>query len=210
MRRRRARPGLGAQFLDGRNERASGRRRQDAGLHVLQLLQDLGRNQAAVEAREAVVRVVDGASLTGGGAALLFGARGQGEFDHLRLAAADERELHFVAGLARTHERAELIGVEQHLVVEAGEDITLFDLADGRAFRVDEADLDADIGRHGGDGRLEPRSDVEAGVADTFGGDDLGGGLFLVFGLQRADEAGEQEHVEGNLAEGVHGGSFVR
>ncbi len=128
----------------------------------------------------------------------------------MRFAFAQERELHLVTGLARAHERAKLVRVEEHLVVEARKDITFLDLAHGRALGVDEADLDADAGRDGHGGGFEARADVESGVGDTRGDRGLGDRLFLVLSLHRADEPGEEEHVEGNLAEGVHGGSFVR
>ena len=103
-----------------------------------------------------------------------------------------------------------MFGIEEHLVVEPCEDIALFDLAHGRALRVDEADLNADAGRHRGVSRLDARANIEAGVSDLVGGGSLGGGglIILILGLHRTDEPGEQEHVEGNLAEGVHGRSF--
>ena len=191
-------------------------------MHVLQLLQDLRWDHAAGNDREAVGGLDDARAISlGAGAArgcrlfrrsrrhLLRRPGAEREFDDHRFDATDERELHLIAWLTGTDERAELLGIEKHLVVEARQHVAFLDLAHGRALGVDETDLDTNASGHLGVGRLDARAYVEAGVSDFIGGGDLGGGLFLVLGPERADEPREQEHVEGDLAEGVHGGSFV-
>ena len=175
----------------------------------MELLEELRRNHAAGADDGHARRKAAGrgtGSILGFGARLTVGPGGQRELDDHGLRAPQERELHLFAGLTRAHERTELVGVEKHLVIEAREDIAFLDLADGGTFRVDEADDDADTGGHGGD-RFIARADIEAGVGHTGAGGPGGGtGRLLILGVRRPEEAGKQEHVEGNLAERIHEG----
>ena len=212
MRRRRTGAGLRTELI-GRQIRRAGRRRDRARLQVLQLLEHFRRNRPARGDRDAVRRLDDArATGAGSGSGLLRRARTQRELDELRFDAAHERELHLVARLARAHQGAELVRVEEHLIVEAREDVAFLDLAHGRALGIDEADLDADAGRDGHGGGFQARADVESGVGDLIRGGGLrgrGGGI-LFLRLHRTDESGEEQHVERDLTEGVHGGSFGR
>ena len=105
----------------------------------------------------------------------------------------------------RAHQGAELLGIEEHLVVEPREDITLFDLTERRAGRIDEADLHAHAVGETGDGLRSAATDIQTRVGDGFrGGRDARTGSGLRLRGERSDQAGEQEHVEGNLAERIH------
>ena len=200
--------GTGAEFIDRGDAGTGAGRRHDPGAHIFQLTEQFVRQRRA-RGDPQTRRCFDGPGATGAAdddALIRTGA--QDDLDDHRFRGAHERELRLVAGLARAHERAELFGVEQHLVVEAGEDVSFFDLADRRALRVDEADLDADARGNGSRRVLGARTDVESGVGELGGDGGLGrrSGFGLVLRLRRADETGEQEHVERNLAERVHGG----
>ena len=199
--------GLHAQLIASRIRRTNGGR-GGAGLHILKLTEYFGRNRTTGDNRD-TIRRLDETGAAGGEPLRRTGTKR--ELGDHRLDAAHERELHFFARLARADERAELLGIEEHLVVEAREDVAFLELTHGRSLGVDEEDPDADAGGHRAVGHFEARADVEASVSDLVGGGGLGGrGLVvLVLSLHRTDEPGEQEHVEGNLAEGVHSGSFV-
>ena len=99
------------------------------------------------------------------------------------------------------------------MVVKPRKHVAFFEEIDGWSGRIDETNEDTQaswycVGQTGA-GLIGKRADIKAGVGDTGGAgiDGRRGGFIglLFLSRQRRDQAGEEEHMEGNLAKGVHG-----